>query len=435
MKCPRYSYTLQPLVMSASDAHRHGWVEYLPDATAIVRSPSFEQRGLPSELKVPPGRQFPVIRATFDDLNKALSRLANSPSVDGGESLRNLYEDELAQYEAAVEEAQKREAMEPDYGSYVLDHHAECLYLIAPERWHRLALVTSNSKLSTDPAGQLSWQQIRAKLEGAVIGFAGLSVGGNLLEGWLREARPKQVKIADPDWLELTNFNRCERASLRHFVASRAARFEPRNPYEVQRIAKAEYIAYEHNLVDPYLEFFVYQEPLSAKNARQFLLGNGADEPPIDILVEEIDDLDMKVELRELAREHRIDVLMVTDFGHRTQLLWNPFRDSANATLGAGGNDERLREALARTRDGERGRLFGFVDELCRFSFDGDPFENYVKGQGEQPTASLPQSGSTTLLAGGLGGKELVFRTLGHRRAEKTHAIVFDYLQQTVNHQ
>ena len=425
-------YRLKPIVMPVAAAHNNGWVSYRDDGTLVVRHPRLKKLDLPTEMAFETDRQFSGVQATFDDLNKALSRLANSPRVNGTQSLRETYDEEMARYEEAVSQAQGKDAWEVEYGSYVLDHWGRQIYVIAPEPWHRLALVTSNSKLSTDPEGLLSWRQIRQKLEGAVIGFAGLSVGGNVLEGWLREARPRQVKIADPDWLELTNFNRCERASLRHLVGSRAERFETKNPYEAPRVGKAEYIAYEQNLVDPYLEFFVYREPLSPVNAERFLLGDGVGEPPVDILVDEIDDLDMKVELRRLARKHRVDVLMMTDFGHRTQVLWNPFRDNADATFGPAGNDAQLLEALAETKLGQREKVFEFVEQLCRCDFRGDPFERFTKGEGEQPTASLPQSGTTTMLAGGIGAKELVMRILGLRRTKITGGIVYDFLNPNV---
>ena len=35
------------------------------------------------------------------------------------------------------------------------------------------------------------------------------------------------VKLADPDRVELTNFNRAERVSLRHLVQSRSQRIDP----------------------------------------------------------------------------------------------------------------------------------------------------------------------------------------------------------------
>jgi hypothetical protein len=420
-----------PLVIPSLLAHQNRWVSYAQDGTVTLRHTDLARFGLPTELQIPCEQQFSLIRTTFDDLNKSLSRLSNSPLIDGNRSLRQLFDEELERYETLSLEAFERGAWEPDYGSYVFDYRNRSLYLIAPEFWHRLALTTSNSMLTTNPTATLTWKEVRERLEGTVVGFAGLSVGGNLLEGWLREARPKRVKIADPDWLELTNFNRLERATLRHVTTSRAARFDRRNPYDVPRIFKAEYLSYEYSLVDPYLQFFVYKEPLNESNATQFLLGNDYDEPPIDILVEEIDDFSMKVRLRSIARDNRIDVLMVTDFGHRTHVMWNPFAHNETASLGGAGDDTRLVETLAASKQGQRSKSFEFIKQLCNCDYRGDPFERYVNGEGEQPTASLPQSGSTTMIAGGLGGKELALRALGHRRWTNTTGITFDFLNQS----
>ncbi len=398
-------------------------VEYgQDDGTVICRHPSVNRDGGTQgthELRIPTRQQYPAIRATFEALNKALSNLSNSPLVDG-KSLRHHYEDEAALYEDLVLRAQAEGRFEPDYGSYVLDRSRGDLYLVAPERWHRLALVTSNSKLLTDPAGVLSWQQIRERLESAVIGFAGVSVGGNILEGWLREARPRQVKLADLDWVELTNLNRGERMSLRHVVGSRAERFDPRNAYDTPRIPKAEYIAYEEHLVDPYLRTFVYKDGLTRANIDRFLLGDGKHEPPIDILVEEMDDLELKILVRERCRHHGIDVLMMSDFGNQVHAQWNRFRTEPDAKLGHQVDDAVLLGALEAARKGERSKVFEMVGALCGDDFAADQFKAWVDGSGEQPTSSLPQSGATAMASGAIGGKELALHVLGFHQTGPT---------------
>lgn len=416
------NHSLRPLLLPAAEAHRSGDLTYEADGTAVLRSP---------EVRIPPSRQYLAIRATFDDLNKAISTQANSPRIDG-RSLRERYDEEAARYEELVAEAMTAGALEPDYGTYVFDRARSELYLVAPEQWHRLALVTSNSKLLTDPDGALSWAEIRQRLEGAVIGFAGISVGGNLLEGWLREARPKRVKVADPDWVELTNLNRGERMSLRHAVAPRSARFDPANPYDVPRVSKAEYAAYEAQLVDPYLEVDVYGEGITRDNLDRFLLGDGASEPPIDILVEEMDHLELKVLVRQAARRHRIDVLMLSDFGHQCHVLWNGFRDHPDAPLGWGADDDTLLAALEETRSGDRDRVFRFVGMLCGEDFAGDEFQAWIEGRGEQPTGSLPQSGATAMASGAIGGKELALRVLGHPIAARGRRTIYDLLHRSV---
>lgn len=422
-------YSLRPVVVDAALAHAQGLVEYEDDGTAICR---FAQLGegegdAPGEVRVAPARQFPAIRATFDDLNKTLSRLSNSPLIDGS-SLRSIYERESQRYDELALEAHAAGRWEPDYGTYVFDHSRGALYLIAPKRWHRLALVTSNAMLLTDPDASLAWREVRARLEGAVVGFAGLSVGSNILEGWLREGRPDHVKLADPDWLELPNFNRCERASLRHVVASRAARFDPRSPYETPRVLKAEYAAYEHHLVDPYATFHVYSEGVTRKNIDRFLLGDGGDEPRIEVLVEETDNLDLKLLLRERCRAHGIDVIMMSDFGHRMHVLWNFFAREPESSLGYLGDDDALRESLAKIRAGDRRQLYEFVRNLCGEDFGGPAFFNWLEGRGEQPTSSLPQAGATAMSAGAIGGKEIALHVLGHNERRAARRVIYDLL-------
>lgn len=399
---------MRPLLLDAADAHRSGAIRYEDDGTAILQHDST------GAVRIAPYAQIPCIRPTFDDLNKSLSRLANSPLLPGGKTLRDVYDEAYAEYEALCADTMSSGGVEPDYGTYVYDPLARFLYLVAPVQWHRLALITSNSKLVQDPAGELSWAEVRDRLENAVVGFAGASVGGNILEGWLREARPKKVKIADPDWVEVTNLNRGERMSIRHIARSRAARFDPRNPYDVPRMSKAAYIAHESSLVDPYTEFFVYEEGITDANIDRFLGGDGGAEPAIDILVEEVDDFELKVSVREAARRHGIDVLMLSDFGHRAHVLWNSFRSDPGARLGHGASDEELHQVIAAVKANGRSEFPNFVTALCGEDSIDDDLQAWLDGVTEQPTGSLPQSGATAMASGAIGGKEIALHVLGH---------------------
>ena len=422
----RRNHSLRPIVIDATAAHRSGAIGYHANGTVTLAHPSHELLSLPKKLEITAERQFPAIRATFDDLNKPLSRLANSPLVDGGCSLRQAYEEEVERYNSLVNEAQAAGGFEPDYGNYVYDRLAGNLYLLAPERWHRLALVTSNSKVLTDPGGVLSWSAMRSRLENAVIGFAGVSVGSNVLEGWLREARPKCIKVADPDWVELTNLNRGERFSLRHLVGSRARRFDLRNSYDTERVSKAEAVVYEQQLVDPYLDAYVYTDGLTQANMKRFLEGDGDSEPAIDILVEEMDDLDLKIEVRERARSLRLDVLMVSDLGNSAHVLWNPYSSSPGASLGYHEQDEDLLRALDQLKAGDRSKLTQFLELMCGKGCITGSFGAFLRGEGEQPTSSMPQSGSTAMASGAIGGKELAMHVLGHGLPQQNR-VIYDF--------
>ncbi|HKO91209.1 MAG TPA: hypothetical protein VJU61_08655 [Polyangiaceae bacterium] len=409
-------YALRPLVLDAGRAHREQLIRYDEDGTAWLRHPEHERLGLPAVIAIGTDHQFCAIRTTFEDLQRPLLGVAKSPLVDGTYSLSDLYEQEVRSYAALAADAYAAGVFEPDYGSYVFDRVAGNLYLVAPERWHRFGLVASNSKLLTDPEGKLSWIEIRRLLEGAVLGFAGASVGGNLLEGWLREARPKCVKLADPDRVELTNFNRAERVSLRHLVQSRSQRTDLRDSRQTKRVSKAEYLAYEQQLVDPYLDIYVYKEGLTRDNLNRFFLGDGQTEPPIDILVEEMDNLELKIEVRKLARQHRVDVLMVTDFGNVAHAAWNPFKEQPNAPLSQTGQDDAMLAALAALRAGDRRGVFEFASHLCGSDeFRTGTFGAFVRSEGEHVISGVPQSGATAMASGAIGGKELALRVLGHR--------------------
>ncbi len=425
----RSHFPLRPILLDAAIAHREGQLVYEGDGSVFVRHPDLARAGHAQGLRFAPARQFPLIRATFDDLNKALSRLSNSPPGEGDRTLRDSYEGELAAYDDLVAKALADGKWEPDYGTYVVDHYRGELFLVAPERWHRLALVTSNAMLLSDPGRHLPWREVRTRLESAVVGFAGVSVGGNVLEGWLREARARQVKLADPDWVEVTNFNRGERMSLRHAVRSRAQRLDPRDPYDVPRVSKVEYLAYEQLLVDPYTRFHVYSEGLTRANLDAFLLGGG-DEPRLDVLVEEMDDLELKVLVRERARAHGIDVLMLSDFGHRAHVQWNHFQADAAAALGCGASDEALHAALGAARRGGRAEVMRFVESLCGEKVADAALLEFWEGRGEQPTASLPQSGAVAMASGAIGGKELALHVLGHSR--RPNRAIFDLLERRV---
>jgi hypothetical protein len=349
------------------------------------------------------------------DLNKSLSNLANSPAIRGTKTLRQEFDEEFGAYRDLVTKAYKDKVWEPDYGTYFFDYVAGNMYLLAPEKWHRLGLVTNIAKLVTAPKDALSWREIRKIFDTAVVGFAGISVGGNILEGWMREARPLQVKVADMDWEEVTNLNRLERGSIRYLVASRAHKKDIKNPFEMVRVNKAELAAYEQQMVDPYSRWFIYSSGLTDDNIERFILGNGKDEPPLDLFVEEMDNLPLKVKAREICRKHKIPLLMLSDFGHRALVQFQDFKADPKQTLGYEITDKKLYELLEKITSGGGNRkdVFKFVEGLCGKYYAADEFKTWVKGLGEQPTSSLPQSGATAQIAGGIGGKIIAWHLLG----------------------
>ncbi|GAB19685.1 hypothetical protein GOEFS_093_00140 [Gordonia effusa NBRC 100432] len=149
--------------------------------------------------------------------------------------------------------------------------------------WHLLR-TSRNRYLITDDE-QAEWGR-------AVVAIAGLSVGASALHACaLTGAR--HFHIADPDALGPTNLNRlagsvCDLGAPKRVIAQR-------------RLLEA----------DPYTQVTAFGG-YSPENAAEFF---GFGDTRARVIVEEMDDLAMKVDLRRRARDAGIPVIMVTDVG------------------------------------------------------------------------------------------------------------------------
>lgn len=101
------------------------------------------------------------------------------------------------------------------------------------------------------------------------------------------------MKIADPDTLDGSNLNRI-RAGIKDLG-------------ENKTFIAAKQI-YELN---PYANLILYPDGLTPDNLKDFLLG----EPKLNIVVDEMDNLKMKIFIRLASRSARLPVIMATDNG------------------------------------------------------------------------------------------------------------------------
>lgn len=100
------------------------------------------------------------------------------------------------------------------------------------------------------------------------------------------------MKFADFDGLSLSNLNRF-RAGVCDLGLNKAI-LSARQAYEI----------------NPFLDIEMLEHGIRPEDIERFLL-----KPKIDVLIEETDNLKLKIAIREKAREHRIPVLMVTGNG------------------------------------------------------------------------------------------------------------------------
>lgn len=125
------------------------------------------------------------------------------------------------------------------------------------------------------------------------VGIAGLSVGSHPALTIAMMGGGRVMKVADPDEISGSNLNRI--------------------PYDFTKIGKLKCALVVEHLyqLNPYAEIHEYPKGIVPEAIDEFLAGP----PKLDVLVEEVDNLEMKIRLRLKARELGIPVIMATDNG------------------------------------------------------------------------------------------------------------------------
>lgn len=146
--------------------------------------------------------------------------------------------------------------------------------------------------LRTSRNAHLISNQEQKTFSNAKIGFAGLNVGNPGALCVILEGGSRSMKFADFDKLSVSNLNRfrsgvCELDLDKVIISARQS-------YET----------------DPFINIEIFKNGLNLENLDQFLLN-----PKIDLLVEEMDHLPLKIEIRKRAKKNKIPVLMVTADG------------------------------------------------------------------------------------------------------------------------
>ncbi len=120
------------------------------------------------------------------------------------------------------------------------------------------------------------------------IGVMGLSVGQSVSLTLAMERGFGELRIADFDELDLSNINRI------------------RTGVQNIKIKKTVIVAREIAEIDPFLKVVCFEQGITEDNILDFLTGNGK----LDLLIDECDSFDIKINARKLAKELQIPVLM-----------------------------------------------------------------------------------------------------------------------------
>ena len=130
----------------------------------------------------------------------------------------------------------------------------------------------------------------QCKLYDLTVAYAGLSVGSHGALTFALMGGARHIKIADPDEVSPSNLNRIRV----DFLAIGRKKTDLVSEYIYQ--------------LNPYAEIEVFASGVNKESLDAFLAG-------VDVLVEETDNLEIKIRLRLAARERGIPVVMATDNG------------------------------------------------------------------------------------------------------------------------
>ncbi|MBI2034783.1 MAG: ThiF family adenylyltransferase [Candidatus Levybacteria bacterium] len=131
------------------------------------------------------------------------------------------------------------------------------------------------------------------KLRNVQVGIVGLSIGNMIATSLVYNGIADFMKIVDHDTLETTNLNRVR--STVYDIGTE------KNIITLQEI-------YE---INPYAKIAVFKEGLTKKTMHNFFFKD----PVPDIVFDAIDDFEMKIRLRIMAKQCKIPVIMLTNLG------------------------------------------------------------------------------------------------------------------------
>ncbi len=168
------------------------------------------------------------------------------------------------------------------YGTWVYYSWNCTLVHILPEQDFFAVRTARNKNLIT--------QKEQDKFYNTTVGIAGLSVGNSAALAIILQGGARHIKLADHDRLALSNTNRI-RTSITNLS-----------------LLKVEMTARQIYEINPYAKVEIYAKGLNKKNIRKFC-------SELDIIVDEVDNLAIKLLLRVCAKKGEIPLVMAADNG------------------------------------------------------------------------------------------------------------------------
>jgi molybdopterin/thiamine biosynthesis adenylyltransferase len=353
--------------------------------------------------------QFDLTAATIFGLNERLTLTALSPLIDdSGLTLREKFNDEWMNYSQALENDDLL-----SYGYFVYYPEKKHLVHFCDPYWHKVVAVASSSTLLADPKFELKWKEIRQIFSSTVVGVAGCSVGSNIIHNIMMDMRPDNIKIADKVPYKMENINRV-RLGYWDMVKSNVFRA---GMMDVGLKNKAQVVADQIYSIDPFVNVYVYDEGLNRDNIEKFFEGDFS-EPKLDIIVEEIDDPQSKLFIRQEAKKRHIPLIMASDMGSMVQIEVSRYdlNDELPLTYGVDDHDFVASVESVSQSGTDRKLFFQFVDTLIGADYRQDELSRIIEEKCEIPTSTIiPQLGSTAAASGAIVAELIARIRLGYQ--------------------
>lgn len=168
------------------------------------------------------------------------------------------------------------------WGTWVYFAWSNMIVHFPPKKELRMLRTSRNRNLITA-------QEQSRLYEGTVL-IGGLSVGSNVIEAMVSQGIGGKFIMADSDVIEPSNLNRI------------------RAPYHETGVHKVHFVAKKVSEADPYIEQVHLLEGLDEHSLIEAIKSHSP-----DVLVDEMDDLEMKLKVREIAKSYSLPVVMAAD--------------------------------------------------------------------------------------------------------------------------
>jgi tRNA A37 threonylcarbamoyladenosine dehydratase len=207
---------------------------------------------------------------------------------------RQLKELFFIEYPEFVEENKERVYQSLEFKKFLQKKKNEFHYIYFPWNYTIIKSVKEKDflKLKTNRNRDLITPHEQKKLYNCRIAILGLSVGSNIAFIFSLSGIARRMILADYDELETTNLNRVLAGV--HKIGINKTLFVAQKLYEQ----------------NPYLKLTLLARGISEKILRKLI-----EKRKIDCIIEEIDNLLLKVKIRRLAKKYKIPVIMITDNG------------------------------------------------------------------------------------------------------------------------